>query len=70
MQTSDIGSKHQDCRLLTPIVKRASIGEVLHHFQSALLNFDTSDCGLTAIVSLLPLISLFQPGTNSATAKG
>ncbi len=64
MRTSDVGSKRQDCRLLRPIVKRVSIGEVVHHFQRAFLSFDTSDCSLTAIVSLLPLISLFQPGAH------
>ncbi len=70
MQTSDIGSRQQECRLLRPVVKRVSIGEMVHHFQRALLNFDTSDCGLTAIVSLLPLTSLFQSGVQSGVEKG
>jgi hypothetical protein len=68
MQTSDIESRHQECRLLRPVVKRVSIGEMVHHFQRALLNFDTSDCGLTAIVSLLPLTSFFQSGVEKGVS--
>lgn len=64
MQGSNIGSRHQECRLVRPVVKAVSIGEIVHHFQRALLNFDTSDCGLTAIVSWLPLSSLFQSGVE------
>jgi len=46
-----------------------SIGEMVHHFQRALLNFDTSDCSLTAIVScLLPLKSFFQLGVEKGVS--
>ena len=70
MQRSDIGSRHQECRLLRPVVRRVSIGEIIHYFQRALFNFDSSDCGVTAIVSLLPLTSLFQSGVESSTENG
>ena len=70
MPRSGFGNKQQDCPLLTPIIKRVSIGELVHHPQRALLNSDTSDCGFTAVVGLLPLFSLFQRGLHSGAAKG
>ena len=70
MPRSGLGNKQQDYRLLTPIIKRVSIGELVHDSQRALLNFNTSDCGLTAVVSLLPLFSLFQRELLSGAAKG
>jgi len=59
MQTSDI--TNQDCRLLEPVVKRVSIGQVVDHFQRALINLDLFGPGVSAImIGSGLLISLFH----------
>ena len=72
MQTSDIGTRHQDCRLLEPVVKRVSIGQVIDHFQRALINLELFGLGIGAIIIIgaLLLISLFQQAVHYGTNKG
>jgi hypothetical protein len=72
MQTSDIGSRHQDCRLLEPVVKRASIGQVVDHFQRALINIKLFGPGIGALIitGTLLLISLFQHAGHCGTNRG
>jgi len=72
MQTSVIGTKHQDCRLLEPVVKRVSIGQVVDHFQRALINLELFGPGIGAIIisGALLLISLFQPAEHCGTNRG
>ena len=71
MQTSDT-LKHQDCRLLEPVVKRVSVGQVVDHFQRALFNLELFGPGISAIIisGALLLISLFQQACHYGTNKG
>jgi len=72
MQTTDIGTRHQDCRLLEPVVKRVSIGQVVDHFQRALINLEIFGPGIGAIIisAALLLISLFQQAGHCGTTRG
>ena len=70
MQTSDI--TNQDSRLLEPVVKRMSIGQVVDHFQRALINLELFGPGIGAIFisGALLLISLLQHAAHSGANKG
>jgi hypothetical protein len=72
MQTSVIGTRHQDCRLLEPVVKRVSIGQAVDHFQRALINLELFGPGIGVIIisGALLLISLFQQPGHCGTSKG
>ena len=71
MQTSDT-LKHQDCRLLEPVVKRVSVGQVVDHFQRALFNLELFGPGIGAIIisGAVLLISLLQHAAHSGANKG
>jgi hypothetical protein len=71
MQTTDIITRHQDCRLLEPVGKRVPIGQLAHHFQRAVINIDLFGPGIGAIfiISAL-LISLFQHSGHLGADKG
>ena len=50
MQTSNLGSTHQECCLVRPVAERISIAGVVDHLQGALFNLELFGPGCAAIV--------------------
>jgi hypothetical protein len=72
MQISNLESRHQECQVLEPVLKRVSVSQVVDHFQRALFNVELSGSGTGAVIisSLLMLISLCHQAAQCGAQKG
>jgi hypothetical protein len=72
MQTSNLDSKQPECPLLELVLERGALGQIVDHFQRALLHMDLLGPGIGAVVisGLFLLISLFHQAAHFAAEKG